>query len=80
MTDSPIDTNSRIKRANLSLEDVVTFRQWRRAVCAFYAGIIVILSAAWGMYHAVTPGDGVQTAGAPGPVIEASRDDANRRQ
>jgi len=67
--------DSRIKRAILSPEDVATQRQWRRGVCAVYAGIILILAAVWGEQQLVKPGSEVQFAGSPelAAAAEAAR-------
>jgi hypothetical protein len=57
--------DSQIKGVILSPDDVVTQRQWRRAICAFYAGIILILAAVCGVHDFVKPAGKAQVAGSP---------------
>jgi hypothetical protein len=47
-----------------SPEDAATFRQWRRAVCLFYAAIILILVAVAGAWQSATSGR-IEVAGSP---------------
>jgi hypothetical protein len=67
--------DSRIKRLVLSPEDTATHRQWRRAVCVFYASVILMLAAALGVDQFVMPKGEAQVADAPGfaPAAEAGR-------
>jgi hypothetical protein len=69
--------DSQIKGVILSPDDVVTQRQWRRAICAFYAGIILILAAVCGVHQFVKPVGEIQFAGSPGLALtaEAARGD-----
>lgn len=58
-----------------SPEDAVTFRQWHRAVCIFYAAICLLLVAGWGAQQFVKRGGEAQLAGSATllPVVEAGR-------
>jgi hypothetical protein len=70
-------TDSQFKKVILSPEDAVTHRKWRRAMCAIYAGIILVLAVAWGV--PIFTGNHTQTAGSPGPVMEAHHSEAGAR-
>lgn len=63
--------DSRINKAILSPEDIATHRQWRRAVCALYAGVILVLAAVCGAHHFVTSGAEARIAAAPGLAAAA---------
>jgi hypothetical protein len=66
-------TDFNIKAAPLSPEDAATYRQWRRAVCAIYAGMILTLVAIWGVHKFGVPGHDVETAGSPIIEVLATR-------
>jgi hypothetical protein len=75
-------TDFRINKVILSPEDVATHRQWRQAVCAIYAGIILILATTWGVHQLVMPGDDAQIAGSSrlAPAMEANRGEPEVRR
>ena len=75
-------TDFRINKVILSPADVATFGQWRRAVCAIYAGIILILAATWGVHQLIMPGDDAQIAGSSRltPAMEANRGEPDVRR
>jgi hypothetical protein len=58
-----------------SPEDAATYRQWRRAVCIFYAVVCLFLVAAWGSLQFVKHGDEAQFASSPRllPAVEVGR-------
>ena len=72
----------RINNAIFSPDDIATQRQWWRAVCAIYAGIIFILAASWGVHQLVMSGDDVQIAGSSRlvPAMEAYRGEPDVRR
>jgi hypothetical protein len=69
-------TDSRFKKVLLSPEDAETHKKWQRAVCAIYAGIILVLATTWGAHYMATDNH-AQTADSQAPVMEAHQSEAN---
>jgi hypothetical protein len=64
---SPFRSYSMIR----SPEDAATFRRWCRAVCAFYAAVILVLAAVSGAFQFVRRG-AIEIAGSPQPASAAA--------
>jgi hypothetical protein len=69
-----MDHFRRLKAAE-SPEDAATYRQWRRAVCIFYAVICLFLVAVWGSQQFAKRADDAQFASSPRllPTVEVGR-------
>jgi hypothetical protein len=69
-----MDHFRRLKAAE-SPEDAATYRQWRRAVCIFYAVVCLFLAAVSGVLQFAKRGHEAQLASSPRllPAVEVGR-------